>query len=85
MSHCASPSEASSWQLDYQEIKKTFDSAIQRAKEKLTELVRRVAAKRPALFGSQEAKRDALPTSLSCMAESSKTRVEETVRKDVVH
>jgi nucleotide-binding universal stress UspA family protein len=34
--------EASSWQLDYQEIKKTFDSAIQRAKEKLTELARRV-------------------------------------------
>jgi nucleotide-binding universal stress UspA family protein len=32
--------QASSWQLDYVEIKKTFDSAIQRAKLKLAELAR---------------------------------------------
>ena len=35
--------EASSWQLDYQEIKKTFDSAIQQANDKLNQLARGVA------------------------------------------
>jgi len=35
--------EASSWQLDYQEIRKTFDSAIQQADDKLNQLARRVA------------------------------------------
>lgn len=38
--------EASSWQLDYVKIKKTFDSAIQRAQDKLTEWADKVREKK---------------------------------------